>query len=147
MGMGTFYLLDTNILVALVRGGKLGRHTENTYGLSKEPFKPLISVVTVGESLKLVREFGWGQVKIDRLWNLLQHYVWVDINNREVFDAYAEIADHCERNGRTKPQNDYWIAATARVTGATLLTTDKHFDDLHGEYLQRIWIDEGVEGG
>jgi predicted nucleic acid-binding protein len=145
--MGTSYLLDTSILVALVRGGKLGRYAENTYGLGKEPFKPLISVVTVGESLKLVREFGWGQVKIDRLWNLLQHCVWVDINNREVLEAYAEIAHDCERNGKKKPQNDYWIAATARVTGATLLTTDKHFDDLHGKYLQRIWIDEGVEGG
>jgi len=38
-------------------------------------------------------------------------------------------------------ENDIWIAATAKVTGAVLLTTDKDFDHLHGKYLTRIWID------
>ena len=34
-----------------------------------------------------------------------------------------------------------WIAATAHVTGATILTTDRDFDPLHGLFLQRDWVD------
>lgn len=33
------------------------------------------------------------------------------------------------------------IAATANVTTATLLTTDKDFDHLDPSYLSRVWID------
>lgn len=36
--------------------------------------------------------------------------------------------------------NDLWIAATAKVTGALLLTTDKDFDHLYPVHLQRDWI-------
>ena len=37
-------------------------------------------------------------------------------------------------------KNDLWIAATAFVTKATLLTTDKDFDHMHPAFLQRDWI-------
>ena len=37
--------------------------------------------------------------------------------------------------------HDMWIAATARVKGATLLTTDKDFDHLSLGYISRDWID------
>ena len=38
-------------------------------------------------------------------------------------------------------KNDVWIAATAAVTGATLLTTDRDFDRLTPQFLTRVWID------
>jgi len=38
-------------------------------------------------------------------------------------------------------KNDLWIAATAAVTGATLLTTDRDFDKLAPRFLAREWID------
>jgi len=38
-------------------------------------------------------------------------------------------------------KNDVRIAATARVSGATLLTTDLDFDHLQGTCIDRIWID------
>lgn len=38
-------------------------------------------------------------------------------------------------------QNDMWIAATAKATGATLLTTDRDFDHLQGEHIRRVWLD------
>jgi predicted nucleic acid-binding protein len=142
MAADPFCLLDTSILVALVRAGPLGQYVDQTYHLTDQPFRPLISVVTVGEVLKLVKGFGWQEKKVGTLRRLLGHVVWVDINSDEVLDAYAEIAHWSERNGKTKPQNDYWIAATAKVVGATLLTTDKHFDDYHGTFVQRIWFDE-----
>jgi len=38
-------------------------------------------------------------------------------------------------------KNDLWIAATARTTGATLLTTDKDFDHFDPALLPQEWID------
>lgn len=46
-------------------------------------------------------------------------------------------------------KNDLWIAATASVTGATLLTTDGDFDHLESAFLTRVWIDPtlGIDNG
>ena len=41
-------------------------------------------------------------------------------------------------------KNDIWIAATAAVTGARLLTTDKDFDHFSGVYLERDWLDPAL---
>ena len=40
--------------------------------------------------------------------------------------------------------NDLWIAATAQITGTTLLTTDKDYDHLSPFYIQRDWIDPAL---
>lgn len=143
MGSATTYLLDTNVLVALIRAGKLGKHIEQAYQLSAQPFKPLISVVTIGEMMKLAKDFMWGEKKVAQLQGLLAKLVCVDINRSEILDAYAEISHITEKEVGKKPQNDYWIAATAKVTGAVLLTTDADFDHLHEKYIRRIFIDEG----
>ena len=64
----------------------------------------------------------------------------------QVISVYAEIDDYSRRNGVTMGKNDLWIAATASVTGARLLTTDKDFDHLHGVFLSRDWIDPAPLG-
>jgi len=46
---------------------------------------------------------------------------------------HALLAAHTRRSGRPRGAHDLLIAATARVTGRTILTTDAHaFDDLPG---------------
>lgn len=137
-------LLDTNILVALTRQGDLGKAIEKRFRLLNSPFRPLVCVVSIGEAMKLGKEFRWGKEKQERLLNVLGQFVWVDISRREVLQAYSDIAHFYEREAKPANrigQNDYWIAATAKVSGATLLTTDKHFDLAHERFAQRIWID------
>jgi len=139
-----YYLLDTNILVAYIRAGNLGKHIEHTYRLSGQPYKPLISIVTVGEVLSLARKFGgWGEKKIIAMNQLLDELIRVDISDDRILEAYAEL-DEFTRRHQTIGKNDIWIAATAKATGAVLLTTDKHFDQFHPRYINRIWIDETV---
>lgn len=139
----TYYLLDTNILVAYIRAGQLGEHIERTYRLSALAYKPLISVVTVGEILSLAGKFGWGEQKIFAMNRLLQELIRVDVNDDRVLEAYAELDDFA-RTHQTVGKNDIWIAATAKVTGAVLLTTDRHFDQFHPAHINRIWIDATV---
>ena len=144
------HLLDTNVLVALMRAKELGQHIDETYKPRQARFKPIISVVSVGEMLSLARQFSWGAKKTAEIGKLVENLVVEDINTPEILAAYGEI-DHASReNGRTMGKNDVWIAATAKVTGATLLTTDKDFDHLSaGSPLQQpempviglVWID------
>jgi tRNA(fMet)-specific endonuclease VapC len=141
------YLLDTNILVAYVRAGPLGEYVERTYSLMAQPYKPLLCVVSVGEILALARKLGWGSAKAAIMRSLLKEIVLVDVNIPEIQEAYAEICYFSEAHGQKKGQNDYWIAASAKVTGATLLTTDKDFDHLHDIHITRILIDESAARG
>jgi len=134
------YLLDTNVLLALIRGKALGEEIDRTYGLRLALNRCMISVVTAGEMLSLSRQFNWGQAKREELQSLLDEVVCIDINHPDILDAYSEI-DHASRNqGRKMGKNDVWIAATARIANATLLTTDHDFDHLQNTYLDRIWI-------
>lgn len=80
----------------------------------------------------------------------MDNLVVEDINAPEILAAYGEI-DHASREiGRPMGKNDVWIAATAKVTGATLLTTDRDFDHLSATNplykpgvpaISLIWID------
>ena len=55
--------------------------------------------------------------------------------------AYGEIDTASDALGHRMGKNDLWIAATARVLGLTVLTTDKDFDHLHPTWIDREWVD------
>jgi predicted nucleic acid-binding protein len=46
---------------------------------------------------------------------------------------------------RNMGKNDLWIAATASVQSATLITTDKDFDHLNGVFLPVIYVDPKIK--
>jgi len=142
------YLLDTCVLVAYVRAGALGKHVEQTYSLMSQPFKPLICEVTVGEILALARRLGWGEAKTSLMEALLRNLVRVDISDRALMGAYADLDCYAVDNGIGIGKNDLWIASAARVTDALLLTTDKGFKPLLAAGLIRgEWIDPAVVRG
>jgi tRNA(fMet)-specific endonuclease VapC len=138
------YLLDTNILLHLLRGKELGQRIDQQYGLRSTIANCIISVVTVGEMESLARKFKWGQDKTAELKKLVDAVPWVDINDAALIAAYGTIDDFSDTSGRPMGKNDVWIAATAHVTQITLLTADKDFDHLQGKFLNRIWIDPTI---
>lgn len=139
------YLLDTNILVALIRGKRLGERIDTRFKLRSGLSRCIISIVTVGECLALAKKLSWGAKKVHNLKKLLDEVPWVDINRTDILDSYAEIEDASRKLGRVMGKNDVWIAATARVTSSTLLTTDKDFDHLDGVLINRLWIDPDLK--
>ena len=142
------FLLDTGILLAYIRAGALGQYVEERYQLRAQPYKPLISIVSVGEIRALARQFGWGNHKKASMRRLLRELVQVDISNEAILDAYAELADFTRRPpGQTVPQNDLWIAATAKVTGTTLLTLDTDFDQFDPGHISHEYIDQRAGKG
>ncbi len=57
MPAGQLYLLDTNVLVAYIRAGPLGKWIESQYQLLSSPDKPTISIVSEGEVRSLAKQF------------------------------------------------------------------------------------------
>ena len=49
MDKSTLYLLDTNVLLALIHGKQLGSYINHTFGLSDVLNKPIINIVSHGE--------------------------------------------------------------------------------------------------
>jgi tRNA(fMet)-specific endonuclease VapC len=133
--MSPLYLLDTNVVLAPVRGKALGAYINRTFGLTTG--RPLISVVTHGEVRVLAGRTGWPEAKQAALQNALDALVTVDINIAGVIDAYVEFEFYSQQyptGARNMGKNDLWIAATAKASGATLLTTAKDLD-LHVVYI------------
>jgi tRNA(fMet)-specific endonuclease VapC len=133
-------LLDTNILIHLVRENRTGKAIDFRFQLQSPPERPLLSIVTVGEALALSKRLSWGAAKIAALEGLFEDCVIVDISD-EILELYAQIDTYLVRAGKAAEQNDIWIAATAIASGAHLLTTDKDFDPLYPAHLDRTWID------
>lgn len=141
---GKLFLLDTSIIVHYIRGNEVAERAERKLHLRYRTERPLVSVVSVGELRALTRKLGWGDAKRNKLLEFLRELVVVDLNSGSILDAYAELADWTESRGqRMGQQNDLWIAATAKALNAHLVTTDKDFDALHPDHLERTWIDPG----
>ena len=133
-------LLDTGILIHLVRDNWIGRSIDSRFHLRTRSERPLVSIITIGESLAFARKLSWGPAKAVALEDLFEALVVVDISD-EILDLYAEVDSFLRRSGKPIEQNDMWIAATAIASGAHLLTTDKDFDPLYPNFLDRTRID------
>ena len=136
------YLLDTNILLAYVRWKELAQYIEETYRLGKAIPTPIISVVSEAEIRVLAEQNGWGPSQRQKMQeNLLDYLTIVPIPYKDIVPAYVEIDHYSRGAGRKMGKNDLWIAATARVEKATILTTDKDFDHLPQDMVKHIYID------
>jgi tRNA(fMet)-specific endonuclease VapC len=141
------YLLDTSVILPLVRGNALGKHIDRRFGLRSAAQRPLVSVVSLGEVRVLAKRNDWGEAKLRSLSNALDSLVVVDIYHPSVIDAYVEfdlISQNHPDGARNMGKNDLWIAACAKAAGATLLTTDNDFTHLIPDHLDGEVIDPAV---
>lgn len=137
-------LLDTSILVHLIRDSTVGRKVNETLHLTSRPDRPLISVVTVGEVQALALKLGWADKKVKVLDALVRQLVIVHLHQGDIISRYATIDCFCEKElkpARRMSQNDMWIAATAAATSSTLVTSDLDFNQLAGKHIQLVSID------
>jgi predicted nucleic acid-binding protein len=137
-------ILDTNIVIHLIRDNEVGRRVDATFQIRHRPDRPLISVVTIGECLSLSRQFRWGPARVSALETLLREFVVVGIDARPILERFGEFHFWTKSIGRTLGHNDLWIAATAAAIGAHLVTTDIDFDSLHPERIRRTLIAEAT---
>ena len=119
-------LVDTNHVSYLLKG-----NLDVVQGFRDHRHEtPHVSVVTVGELLS-----GARHVKSAHLERLIQQFLdecpSVPVDDT-IADEYADIRVHLWSQGRPIPDNDIWIAATARELGYRLIARDKHFRNIPG---------------
>lgn len=139
------YLLDTNVLVHLVREDAVSRRLLHRYELFHRQPRPLLCEVNHGELRSLALQFDWGLRRVTSALELLDYFVTVPISTTRVYQTYSEIDRYCIAQGRALGDNDVWIAAATEVSAARLLTTDRDFDPLHHVFFHREWIDPHLD--
>ena len=128
-------VVDTCVLVHLIRQNATGQMIEEQYGLSGRTEKPLLSSIVEGELRALARVWGWGDRKVGALELLLDELVRVDAGLPEVVHQYARLYAECRRAGALPGENDLWLAATTRAVGGVLYTCDSDFLWFHPDHI------------
>ena len=113
---------DANPIVDLLRGARpsIRRRFDALGGIGVE-----VSVIVVGE-LRIGVEKSGNAAEGQRLDRLLTGFAKVEVTEAVAFE-YARLRARLERIGQKMDANDLWIAATALVHGATLVTADEAF--------------------
>jgi tRNA(fMet)-specific endonuclease VapC len=139
------YVLDTCVVLHLIRGHALGEYIRVTFQLESPAYRPLVSIVTHGEIWALADRNHWGDDKRAGLNQMLDSLVTIDLNDQSILDGYVEMDRACRAaagGARNLGDNDLWIASTARAAEAVLLTTDKDFLPLHPDHCLVQYIDQ-----
>ena len=149
------FLLDTGLLLGFCRSAPWALQARTVHGLGEPDATVFTSIVCRGELLSLAEKFGWGRDRRTRLREVLATMPVIDINDESILEAYAQIDAWTHGKSVTSPhstpppkpaipmkQNDLWIAATANVSGAVLLSTDKDFAHLNDVWLQFVYVDQ-----
>ena len=141
---------DTNIILIYLREQLTKQVIETAFNPFNAANRLVVSVVTIGELKAFSLKNKWGNAKIQKMELFLEKFAVANINKADILNRYAEIdafsqgrLDGRKLNftARNMGKNDLWIAATASVLDATLLTTDNDFNHLHNEFLQVAKID------
>jgi tRNA(fMet)-specific endonuclease VapC len=144
-----YYLFDTNILLFYLRSNPVCQQIDLTYDPFGAANTAMLSAVSVGEIKSIAVQNDWGRAKWVRLRELMSLFVLLDIHSVDVSDAYAQIDAFSQNRLKTQPlgttprnmgKNDLWIAATAHVTDAILITADNDFDHLNKIYFDIVKI-------
>ena len=142
------FLLDTNVIIHLVRGNPTARKVKTYIDGFTDPHL-FISVVSLAEAESLVVQWKWPAPKVEKLARLMTTFIGIDIeqsnelliNNYVAIDAFSQGkqpapgGQKLNDSSRNMGKNDLWIAATAYALEATLVTTDGDFDHLHDVFF------------
>ena len=146
------FIFDTNIIIHFVRESPLKQVVERDFTPFSNENEAWVSAVVLGEIRSIAMQNKWGTKRLERLNNYLSEFIVLDLNIESLHYRYAEIdafsqgkhpsltSNLSARNmGKNDPDESgqaLWIAATASLLDATLLTTDSDFNHLDGVFLK-----------
>ena len=119
-------VLDTNVLIRFLERG--GDYAETFSAFDRLPIPAAVDGEYRAGIDAVTRSGQRRQTAFDALLeSSAVEYVPVE---REVSSEYAQVFRQLQEKGTPIPQNDIWIAATARVRHAPLCTLDDHFKNV-----------------
>ena len=119
------YLLDTNVVLFATRqNSPAAAAIEQQFALKASPFRPAICEVTVAELLAVAE--SWGAERRKLLDEVVGEMLVLPIGRPEIHAQWAKLKSYAKGNGLAIQQdhNDIWIAATAKVAGLTVISSD-----------------------
>ncbi len=119
------YLLDTNVVLFATRENSVqSAAIDRQFGLRNSPFRPAVCEVTVAELLAFAE--SWGDKRRGLLKGIIGELLVIPISRPEIHAQWAKLYSHARAGGLPIQQdhNDVWIAATAKIAGLRLLSTD-----------------------
>jgi tRNA(fMet)-specific endonuclease VapC len=122
------YLLDTNIAIAIV---------EKKIDFQDRPgAQGFLNTTVLGELFFGIEKSSRVEKNLKRLRHLRSTFP-VLVCDDETARHYGIIRYALLRKGRPIPENDIWIAASARQHRLTLATRDGHFDYVDGLLIEQ----------
>jgi predicted nucleic acid-binding protein len=85
----------------------------------------MISFMTLAEMDRWVLEAHWGEARRQRLREYLERFVVLPYD-RDLCTKWADVTVAAQACGRRIDCADAWIAATALITGAPLITHNRN---------------------
>ncbi len=139
------YVLDTNILLQILRKDDFFNVLNLKYDFFNTSNSIYISVVSIGEIYSLAFRNHWGEERRRQLVYWLQQFRTIPIYEDIAFiDLYAEIDNFSlnhhptlklSSSARKMGKNDLWIATTTAFFNATLISSDNDFEHLNNVFL------------
>lgn len=131
------YVIDTNVLVHIVRNSKTWQWIELTFSPFDEENQTFVSFVSLAEILAFAERNSWGDTKKETLNLILSKLNVLEINTL-LLDNYVNIDLYSQGlhpqkklpkgvSARNMGKNDLWIATSTHKAQADLITTDKDF--------------------
>ena len=120
---GNNFLIDTNIVIEVFNGNKAIADKIN------ELSGFYICSVVLGELYIGINRIGNKSKHLKKLNDFLKLCTVLDIDSTTA-NHYGVIVAELYKKGRPIPTNDVWIAAVAIQHKLTLVTKDKHFQEI-----------------
>jgi tRNA(fMet)-specific endonuclease VapC len=117
------FLLDTNIIIALLEGDD---SVLSNLDLAPEVFIPAIAL---GELFFGAAKSGRPAENTARVERFASGRAIVSTDS-DVAREYGRLKHYLKKKGRPLPENDIWIAAAAKCRGMVLVTRDRHFPEV-----------------
>ena len=124
------YLLDTNIVIAL-----FARDAFVIANISKAK-TVFVAAAVIGELFYGAKKSGRVKENTRRIERFVRDNAILSCN-AETALLYGEIKNNLRKKGRPIPENDIWIAATARQYALTLVSRDEHFQEVDRLHLEK----------
>ena len=136
--MAALYLLDTNILIAALKGQPSVRQRLEALPLSSLR----LSAIVLGELEFGAEKSAHGERNRARLAAIAQRLPLVGLD-METLRHYARVRALLEQQGTPIGANDTWIAAQALAIKATLVTDNTREFARVPELMLENWLDRG----
>jgi tRNA(fMet)-specific endonuclease VapC len=126
---GNKIFLDSNIIIEVFSGNKLIADKVNNL----LPF--YISSIVLGELYVGINRVANKSKHLEKLISFLELCTILDIDSATA-RYFGEIMATLYKKGKPIPTNDVWIAATVKQHNLTLISRDKHFEEIDDILLE-----------